>query len=121
MTNFFQSSSCNAILFLYCIISRFNSIHSLIGSHPNARIKIQQTHSTSLQANVGQIKQSELLSASAAVSKNLFSRGGHLSFSDAVGSPIALALHSGRFSLIQQSMKNIPGKANLSCTENNSI
>lgn len=45
-----------------------------------------------------------------AVSKVILTRGGHLSLSDAIGSPLALALHSGRFAVTQQSLLRIPGK-----------
>ena len=44
-----------------------------------------------------------------AVSKVILTRGGHLSLSDAIGSPLALALHSGRFAVTQQSLLKIPG------------
>ena len=43
------------------------------------------------------------------LSQGLFSRGGHLSFGDAIGSPIALALHSGRFAVFQKAILKIPG------------
>lgn len=44
------------------------------------------------------------------ISKVILARGGHLSFGDAISSPLALALHSGRFAVTQQSMRKIPGK-----------
>lgn len=43
------------------------------------------------------------------ISQNLLIRGGSLSFSEAVNSPIALALHSGRFALMQKGFLKIPG------------
>jgi hypothetical protein len=43
------------------------------------------------------------------IAQNLLIRGGSLSFSEAVNSPIALALHSGRFALMQQGFRKIPG------------
>ena len=41
--------------------------------------------------------------------KNLFIRGGCLSFQEAVSSPLVVALHSGRFALLNTALKNIPG------------
>ena len=51
----------------------------------------------------------EVKKSLATIAQNLLIRGGSLSFSEAVNSPIALALHSGRFAIMQQGLRKVPG------------
>lgn len=57
-----------------------------------------------MSAEPGMIQKRMLLTG-----KNIFIRGGCLSFSEAVSSPLVVALHSGRFALLQKAIRNIPG------------
>lgn len=108
-----SNNNFKCIIQLAYMICCIPSVQALMGSITTKRtgpgVRIQTGHilrATSIPFPV--LNEAIKEPVISTLSKSLFSPG-HLSFGDAVSSPIALALHSGRFVLLQRAIWKIPG------------